>query len=163
MYAAIEKNDVAKVRALLAARRDEPLGLERMVLSPMFLIQATRFGREVIVGELISEGNPVNGGDAEKKTALMHASEKGVLPIVQMLLNADADIGLVSMFGESALQLAKRQGHSDIVSVLTRQLAAAQLYPAHAAEGEHAVEPVLPGAQHREAGPSRLRRVAGLV
>lgn len=118
MHDAIEKNDVPRVRSLLAARRSDPPSFARLELRPMFLIRATRFGYETIVSELIAEGVDVNGGDADKKTALMHASEKGQRAFVNQLLKAGADVKLKSMWGDTALSLAKEGRHNDVITLL---------------------------------------------
>lgn len=50
----------------------------------------------------------------------MHASEKGYLGLVVQLLKAGANIELKSMWGETALSIASRQQHSEVVAVLVK-------------------------------------------
>ena len=71
---------------------------------------------------LLACGFAVDQRDAKGSTALLHAAGSGELRIVQMLLNAGADAGVVAATGATALSAAIMRGHAEVVrELLTRQ------------------------------------------
>lgn len=60
----------------------------------------------------------INLGDAEGHTALMIASEKGYVNIVDMILSKDCDVDATCIHGKTALMYASENGYVDIVASL---------------------------------------------
>jgi ankyrin repeat protein len=119
MHNAIEKNDVAKVQALLKGRMNTNQTKDSRA-APTFLTQAARLGRAEIASLLIASGANVNFPDGDQSSPLMHAAENGHLSIVEMLLKAGADLNETNKWGETALFLAKRAKQKSIVAVLEK-------------------------------------------
>ena len=73
---------------------------------------------------LIEAGADVNAKGAKGEfgagdTALMHASQgKGHKEIVEMLINAGADVNVRDKFGGTALMIASQNGHVETVEML---------------------------------------------
>jgi len=85
------------------------------------LVSAVAAGEEKsqVVQELLDLGvDPNFATKYWKDTALNRASEYGHTAIVEMLLNAGANLNLVDRNGETPLMRASREGHTDIVKML---------------------------------------------
>ena len=69
---------------------------------------------------LYDEIQPANPNIIANKgsTALMQAATGGFLPIVELLINANASVNISRKNGETALSLAEENGHSDVVAHL---------------------------------------------
>lgn len=69
---------------------------------------------------LIEKGAEPNATDTgEGFTALMHASAEGQLEVVQILLQHGADSAITDVDGDTASDFASRNGHTEIVRLLT--------------------------------------------
>ena len=119
MYAAIEKNDVVKVRALLSSKTN-PNQRKDTRASPTFLAQAARLGREEIVSLLIASGADVNGIDGDAMTPLMHASWNGHLKVVELLLKSGALVNEQAKWGDTAMSFAKQEKHAEVIAALAK-------------------------------------------
>ncbi|MBO5997861.1 MAG: ankyrin repeat domain-containing protein, partial [Alphaproteobacteria bacterium] len=85
------------------------------------LMCAVTMGKEKFVDFLISKGADVDKADSYGFTPLMVASVKGNKEIAEKLLNAKADV-TKRRKGVSALDMAKKYGHEDIVNLLTAKI-----------------------------------------
>ena len=94
------------------------------------LMAASKNGYLKIVELLLDNGADINaiegiepefgaGGRKAGNTALIYAARGGHTGIVRLLLTKGADAGLTTDSGESALQAAKSNDHSDVVKILT--------------------------------------------
>jgi ankyrin repeat protein len=71
--------------------------------------------------ELIEKGADINSRDKYGNTALMNASYEGLMPIVEKLINAGADVNAYDEENNyDALQYAVMKNHLDIVRVLLK-------------------------------------------
>jgi ankyrin repeat protein len=129
MEYAITNENAAIVRSLLAA--GAPAVCRRLTLS----VDGGAAARE-IVRMLIEHGFDINKTDDWGRTPLMWAVQRAPLETVQFLIEAGADVNIVSgknMNGvsshETALQLATRAQRNDVVALLLR----------HGAEGKSSV------------------------
>lgn len=88
------------------------------------IIQAASSGSYDAVKRLIDNGANVNirKSKIEKVTALMIAAQKGYGYIVQLLLQEGADVNAKSEKGDTALSLAKKANHTNIVELLVNHL-----------------------------------------
>ncbi|WP_168205176.1 ankyrin repeat domain-containing protein [Bythopirellula goksoeyrii] len=70
---------------------------------------------------LIDAGADVNAVDTgEGFTSLMHAAAEGQLKVVQILLKHQADPTIRDVDGDTALDFATQNGHTDVVNLLTQ-------------------------------------------
>jgi ankyrin repeat protein len=85
------------------------------------LMTAARTGTLDAVKALIAHGATVDSKDDRRgQTALMWAAAEGHAPIVQALIDADADFGIRVPSGFTPMLFAARQGHIDVVRVLLK-------------------------------------------
>jgi ankyrin repeat protein len=80
------------------------------------LLAAAAAGDVPTLRKLLQQGADANFGI--DYTPLMQAADHGKLPVIPILLEAGADINARSKGGDTALSLAVRKRHSDIVSLL---------------------------------------------
>ncbi len=72
---------------------------------------------------LIDAGAEVNAIDnKEKWTPVMIAAAEGQLEVVKILVANDADLKMVDIDGESSLDFAKSNGHTEVVNYIISQL-----------------------------------------
>lgn len=69
---------------------------------------------------LLQRGATVNSQDAEGRTALSFACEKGYLDAVKVLVRNNADPEIVDTWGNTALMYAAVAGHTPVVEFLVR-------------------------------------------
>lgn len=69
---------------------------------------------------LLQRGATVNSQDAEGRTALSYACEKGYLDAVKVLVRNNADPEMVDAWGNTALMYAAVAGHTPVVEFLVR-------------------------------------------
>lgn len=69
---------------------------------------------------LLQRGATVNSQDAEGRTALSYACEKGYLDAVKVLVRNNADPEIVDTWGNTALMYAAVAGHTPVVEFLVR-------------------------------------------
>ncbi len=85
------------------------------------LMTASRTGSLAAVKALLSHGATVDYKDDRRgQTALMWAAAEGHAPVVQALIDADADLGARVPSGLTPLLFAIREGHIDVVRVLLK-------------------------------------------
>jgi ankyrin repeat protein len=85
------------------------------------LMTASRTGNLAAVKALINHGAKVDAKDDRRgQTALMWAAAEGHAPIVQALIDADADFKTRVPSGLSPLMFAVREGRTDVVRVLLK-------------------------------------------
>ena len=84
----------------------------------MALFDAVVAGDLKGVEALLAAGEDPNPFDAEGRTPLILAAERGEEAILQALLAGGADPGLINRMGETALAKAAAHGHRRIVSLL---------------------------------------------
>ena len=81
------------------------------------LAAAAMVGDTAQVQRFLKEGADVNAKDDQGKTALILAVERGHLEVVKLLLENHADVN-VTASGETALDIAKREGSNEMYTVL---------------------------------------------
>jgi uncharacterized membrane protein YidH (DUF202 family) len=81
------------------------------------LKRAVLFGKVGIVSLLLESGADPDGGE-DGHTPLMIASERGNLEMVQLLIEAGADVERRGSRNQTALSLADKNGHQEIVRLL---------------------------------------------
>jgi ankyrin repeat protein len=82
---------------------------------------ASRTGNLAVVKALINHGASVDAKDDRRaQTALMWAAAEGHAPVVQALIDADANFKLRVPSGFSPLMFAVREGRTDVVRVLLK-------------------------------------------
>jgi uncharacterized protein len=89
------------------------------------LIYAAEAGQNSAVSFLLGRGADVNATDLYGTSPLMAAASAGKSDTVNLLLNrgadAEAKVGPLSGYaGDSASELAARNGHTDVVTILKR-------------------------------------------
>ena len=102
-------------------------------------------------------------GQFNTKSALQYASEKGCLTCEIALVGKGADTNHISNVGQTALHLAKREGHTEIASYLMARGAAiptppsisAALIKADAGRGKNTFNTVCSGRHFVEPGKGR--------
>jgi hypothetical protein len=83
-------------------------------------------GHLAVAEFLVKSGGAVLDQPApNRQTALMLAARNGHLPIVRLLVDADADMDLDDAEGNSALAIAIKAGHGEIADYLRREGAVA--------------------------------------
>ncbi len=72
------------------------------------------------LAEALASGEGINDLDSSGRTALMHAAEQGHRSVVELLLEAEADVDVRAPDGATALYMAAREGRSEIIRLLMR-------------------------------------------
>lgn len=86
------------------------------------LFNAIQKNRPWMVCTLIEKaGVNVNGTNVTGLTALMLAAEIGNATIIRVLLDHQAHTTLSNVNGETALDIAQRKGHQDVIALLNNQ------------------------------------------
>jgi len=113
------KGDLARVKALLAAKADVNAktanGSTALMVASEF---GDLFGHLEVVRALLDAKADVNAKTANDVTALILASQQGHLEIVRALLDAKADVNAKADNGGTALILASEFGHLRVVRLL---------------------------------------------
>jgi len=117
---AAEKGHTDIVKALLAHGADvnakEPHGASAGATALMYAVVA---GHNDIVQVLLTHGADVNARENKVGfTALMGAAYNGQTNAVQALVAHGADVNAKNNDGDTALMLAKKKGHKEIVRIL---------------------------------------------
>lgn len=80
---------------------------------------ATKYGQTGIVRLLIDNKCNVDVQDKEYGTTALHkAALKGYTEIVKLLIANKCNVDVLNKGGDTDLQIAKRNGHKDIVNLL---------------------------------------------
>lgn len=116
MIAAAEKH-LEAVAALLDSKADPNI---RNSYGRTAIMYAASYGQEAIVEKLLAAGADPNivPNDPSGWTALVAAAARGHARTVELLLPGGADPGIRARNGASALEMARREGHADVVKVL---------------------------------------------
>ena len=110
----VHKNDTATLKVLLEAVVPYP---DRDQLCEEFWI-AVHNGHHKNLGLYVAAGAPVDNAKRGGTTALIYAALLGRGATVAALLALGADVHATTASGQTALQIAKDEGHADVVSVL---------------------------------------------
>jgi ankyrin repeat protein len=98
---------------------------DEMPTSTTALIEASRQGHKDIVKLLLNKGaNPNIGCSTSSATALFLASSRGHKDIVKLLLDNGANPHIRHVFGDTALEIAKLNGHQEIVQLIDKAIKA---------------------------------------
>jgi len=97
------------------------------------LQHAIENGHTKTARRLIELGDNVNRHyhSVPQNTPLIEASENGYTETVAMLLENGADVNAENSDGDTALMLARKNGHNDIVKLLFKKHIVAQTLPRH--------------------------------
>jgi ankyrin repeat protein len=113
---AAHEGDVQAIRALCGGTSDVNAIDNEGRTALMF---ATVNRHRKAVSELLKHGADVNARDNDGYTALIFAASSGDEEIVSLLLGHEADVSVkVDSTGETALAVARRNRHEDVVRVL---------------------------------------------
>jgi len=120
-----ENGDIQRVRELLDSGVD-PNFQNRLGTTP--LMMASAWGYTEIVRLLLKKGADPNIQSRNMvlydfgDTALMYATLEGETETVRLLLENGANPNIINNNGDTALSLALRNGHTDIVELLERHI-----------------------------------------
>ncbi|KOO25507.1 ankyrin repeat-containing protein, partial [Chrysochromulina tobinii] len=93
------------------------------------LIYASMYGREGIVRLLLeAEAIEVNATNIHDGTALHYAAGNGHLAVAKRLLEGGADPTLRTKYGQTAIDLAREYGNSEVVALLSEPRYAARMH-----------------------------------
>lgn len=115
LFAAIEKNDIEKVRAIL---QQKPNFEVRNAKKQTPLMAATYKFYNDIAFLLIDAGASVNAKDDMQNTPFLYAGAEGNLELVKKALKHGADFTIFNRYGGSALIPAAEKGHPEVVKLL---------------------------------------------
>ncbi|MFD3004040.1 ankyrin repeat domain-containing protein [Pontibacter toksunensis] len=123
LYAAVQKNDKAKVEVLLK-KKANPNYIKQagpwMQVSP--LITAVNNSNVEIVKLLIASRAQIDWRDGFNTTTLMYAASKGNREIVELLLASGADVNATDGEGNTVLTAAKENKNSEVVTLIKSKL-----------------------------------------
>jgi ankyrin repeat protein len=120
---AVQENNTKLVHDLLSGARPLPIDIRNEASQSGLMIACAHrnveTAKELLVkyGEL--EPNLIDGSDALGWTALHHAAQSGSFECVQLLIEHNSDIDATTSKNETALFLATKHHHVDIVELLT--------------------------------------------
>lgn len=114
---AIQARNPKMLDCLLAVGHADPNG-ECKGWLPIHI--ATLAGTEECVKVLLHHGANINGQKADGVCALMIAAEKDMPSMIDLLLDADADMELVARNSATPLWMAMRKGNMDAVKALAK-------------------------------------------
>lgn len=104
-------------RTLLERGADpDPIARNPMQVRPLH--SAVSSGQTRIAGMLVAAGANVNARQQGGWTPLHGAAHNGDLPMLELLLASGADPGAANDDGKTAIDLAREQGHPEIVAKL---------------------------------------------
>ena len=115
LFDAASAGDLAKVKALIAARADVNA---KNNVGDTALMMASGFGHLEVVQALLAAKADMNAKRNDGDTALMFASGNGRLEVVRALLAAGADVNAKSRHGNTALGGASGNDRPEIVKLL---------------------------------------------
>ncbi|QJX48962.1 hypothetical protein HMJ29_19435 [Hymenobacter taeanensis] len=119
VYAAVVKNKVPDVEALLAGGADANAPVEMVPGFPTtFLIIAAGHGQLDVVKALVKHKAQVDKTDSFAATALMAAAANGSLDVVEFLLANGANPKAKDKDGKDVLANAKEGGNADVVKLI---------------------------------------------
>lgn len=117
----IELSDSKRVDLALEVASSELVG-ELIVVTDykVEMVKAASTGDKIQLRKLIALGKDVNEKDRDShgQTALHVAAETGDLEIVQMLIEAKADVNITDEYGATALMIAAQDNELEIARVL---------------------------------------------
>ena len=88
------------------------------------LLKATMNGHDDIVEMLLEKGADVNSIDENCITVLMWACVQGHALIVSMLLDKGVDVNARNIYNDTALKIARRNRHINIVTLIEKHIRA---------------------------------------
>jgi ankyrin repeat protein len=118
LFAAVEKNDIPKVRYLLAIGADVNA---RDVYADMSILMIAAYdGYTEIATLLIEKGAEVNakGGPDMDMTPLIFAASQDRIDMVKLLIEKGATVNIKTKYGWTPLFFAATRGRTDIVKLL---------------------------------------------
>lgn len=123
--------EVASYLLLLAAARGQAANVERLLAAGVAadagigegysaLAMAARWGRNVVVTQLLAAGADPNGhtNTRYRTTPLMEASRDGRVVIAEQLIDAGAEVNEPDRHGDHALNWAAYFGHAEFVALM---------------------------------------------
>lgn len=84
------------------------------------MFAASGSNQETVSALLKAKADPNIVDSGEGFTALMHAAAEGQLEVVKILLSQGADATIRDVDGDTALNFASRNGHSDVVQLFSQ-------------------------------------------
>ncbi|WP_045730045.1 ankyrin repeat domain-containing protein [Pseudarthrobacter chlorophenolicus] len=82
------------------------------------LIAAAKANDAVRVSELVGRGGNVNAKDSIQDSAFLYAGAEGFNEVLQLTLDAGADVSSINRYGGTALIPASEHGHVEAVKIL---------------------------------------------
>lgn len=125
LFVAAYEGDVGKVRALVEAGVD--INVRWGLYNQAALIRAVQSGSEECVRYLLEQGALVDKTDCENSTPLMYAASLGNVAILNLLLEAGADINAMNIKGETAEYSASRAKQKQNMEILKSRREAEQV------------------------------------
>jgi len=118
LFAAIEKNDIQKVRYLLSISTDVNAKDPYASMTP--LMMAAYDGYTEIARLLIEKGADVNarGGVDMDMTPLIYAASQDRADMIKLLLDKGANVNVKTQYGWTPLFFAASRGRVDIATLL---------------------------------------------
>jgi ankyrin repeat protein len=118
LFGAVEKNDMQKVRYLIAIGADVNVKDSYASMSP--LMMAAYDGYTEMAKLLIEKGAEVNakGGADMDMTPLIFAASQDRTDMVKLLIEKGANVNLKTQYGWTPLFFAVTRGRTDIVKLL---------------------------------------------
>jgi ankyrin repeat protein len=95
------------------------------------LIAASFYGKQGIVGQLLSQNAAINKQDHFGETALQYAAATGQSAIVAELLSHGANPNIADKIGRTPLTEASDKGYANIVALLRQAGASTNVKPSH--------------------------------
>jgi ankyrin repeat protein len=93
-----------------------------------FELQEAAYGDDVgRVARLLARGRPVDGQDADGRTALAEAARSGATDVVKLLLSRGADVNAPAAMGMTPLMVAVSSRHADVAALLLSRGASARV------------------------------------
>ena len=123
IHGAVIGGDPEILRALVARGADVNGGGEARVPP---LILAARRGRLPVIEALLDLGAATEATDAMGNTALLMAASYGLDPVVRLLVSKQAGLNVPNSRRDTPLDVARREGHADIVAYLEAHKAVAR-------------------------------------
>lgn len=118
MYAAAGNNQVEIVKLLIESGVNADVTSQKITHGRTALMEATLEENLELIEYLIQAGANVDLEDAQGVTALMEASGNNCFNSAKILLKNKCNMKIINKNGQTALDIAIQEGHSEIIDLL---------------------------------------------